>query len=214
MVSRTRFLAGVLTLLGALAATPAGATGLTPVAAAATTCDPANPNADLATSVTYPLSVGVGGTVVYAITVQNVGPCAAPNVTIDTVYGDGGAQMATWKSNTGVCATVSGGFPCNVGSLDPGGTVSFASTYTVNPIPTTIIQTYVNNEFLSTSDVSDLGSNCVTNNPDLGPYCAGDSGPLNTTISGISQGCSSAGAGGLAGLLAMLALGFTRRRRA
>ena len=209
MASRTKFLAGVLVLLGALGASPAVAMDFTPLASAAVTCgSPAV--ADLATLITGPASVGEGGTITYAVRVENTGPCVAPNVTIDTANGGGasGTVLANWTSNAGACTAVDAdsgtGFPCNLGNMDPGAVITFTSTYTVGSVPSSskIITTYVSMQFLSTSDVTDSGS-----------AGGGLSNTVNTNITGIPQGCSTAGVGGLAGLLAMLALGVTRRKR-
>jgi uncharacterized repeat protein (TIGR01451 family) len=80
--------------------------------------------ADLAITKTGPASVNAGSNVVYTITVTNAGPLPATN----TFVTDATPPGLTFVSNTGACTTA---FPCALGTINAGQTVTITSTFHV-----------------------------------------------------------------------------------
>jgi fibronectin-binding autotransporter adhesin len=86
-----------------------------------------NTGADVSVSKSGPATANLGATVVYTITVNNAGPVAANDVTLD----DPTPSRLTRVSVTGACTT----FPCSLGTLAAGQSVVVTATYTINPGP-------------------------------------------------------------------------------
>lgn len=102
----------------------------------ATSFDPDNSNnsstkvtnvgaqADLSVLKSGPASVSPGQNIVYTVIVSNAGPSPATNV----IVSDPTPVGVAFQSNSGGCATP---YPCNLGTLSSGQSVSITSTYTV-----------------------------------------------------------------------------------
>jgi uncharacterized repeat protein (TIGR01451 family) len=121
---------------------PASYAGANPIAntatASSTTADPdgANnaqtasvsvdaPSADVVITKTGPASVIPGQTVVYTISVTNNGPSDAASVSV----ADPTPAGLTFVSNSGACAAF---FPCALGTMSPGATLTITTTYQVS----------------------------------------------------------------------------------
>ena len=134
-------LAGQTAAITATFAVPAGYTTPNPivntatVTTTATEVDSSNNSATATTAVTTPsadLSITKTGEAVarpgdqlsYVLTVTNNGPAAAQAVIVD----DPPAAGLTFVSNTGACTTP---FPCSLGTLAAGATVTITSTFAV-----------------------------------------------------------------------------------
>lgn len=81
------------------------------------------PQADLKITKSGPPTVGAGGTLVYTITATNLGPSDASAVTVSDATPNG----TTFVSNAGGCTTA---FPCSLGTLTAGQSVTITSTFT------------------------------------------------------------------------------------
>jgi len=104
-----------------------------------TDTDSATPAADLAVVKTGPAGVTPGNNVVYTIVVTNNGPADAQNVQVADVTPSG----LTFSGNSGACTTA---FPCSLGTLTNGQSVTITSTFAVpasytapNPIANTAV---------------------------------------------------------------------------
>jgi uncharacterized repeat protein (TIGR01451 family) len=82
--------------------------------------------ADLAITKTGPAGVTAGQNITYTVGVTNNGPSAAVGVTVS----DPDPLNLTFVSNSGACVTP---YPCNVGTLNSGQTVTITSTYSTSP---------------------------------------------------------------------------------
>ncbi len=80
--------------------------------------------ADLSILKSGPASVSPGQNIVYTINISNAGPSPATNV----IVSDPSPVGVAFQSNSGACATP---YPCNIGTLNAGQSVSITSTYTV-----------------------------------------------------------------------------------
>ena len=80
--------------------------------------------ADLAINKSGPPSATPGTPVVYNITVTNLGPSGAANVTVSDPTPPG----LTFGSNSGACTSA---FPCNVGTLNAGQSATITTTFNV-----------------------------------------------------------------------------------
>lgn len=77
-------------------------------------------NADLGIAITAPPTAGA--TVAFTVTVTNNGPSDAAGVTVSHAPSAG----LTFASNSGACTTA---YPCSLGTLTPGQSATFTSTY-------------------------------------------------------------------------------------
>jgi len=84
------------------------------------------PSADLAIAKSGPTGVVSGQNVVYTVTVTNYGPSQATSV----VVSDPTPANLTFVSNSGACT---GAYPCNIGTLNSGQSVTITSTYSTSP---------------------------------------------------------------------------------
>jgi uncharacterized repeat protein (TIGR01451 family) len=131
---------------------------------------------DLAITKSGPASATPGAPVVYTITVSNLGPSPAANVTVS----DPTPAGLTFASNAGACTSA---FPCNVGTLNPSQSATITSTFNV---PATYsASTIVNTATVSSSsNDTNSGNNSssvttpVTQQADVGIT---KSGPATTT---------------------------------
>ncbi len=82
------------------------------------------PQANLSITKSGPASVNAGQNIVYTITVTNAGPTAATG----TVVSDPTPVGIAFLSNANGCTTA---FPCNLGTLNAGQSVTITSTYNV-----------------------------------------------------------------------------------
>jgi uncharacterized repeat protein (TIGR01451 family) len=81
-------------------------------------------SADLRIQKTGPATVDAGGMIVYTLTISNLGPDAVP----DAVVTDPTPAGLVFQSALAPC---SGGFPCTVGAVGAGASVTFTATYAV-----------------------------------------------------------------------------------
>jgi uncharacterized repeat protein (TIGR01451 family) len=103
------------------------------------------PQANLSITKTGPASVSAGQNIVYTIVVNNAGPSAATA----TVVSDPTPVGVAFLSNTGGCTTA---YPCSLGPLNPGQTVTITSTYNV---PNSYASPSVSNTATVSSSVND-----------------------------------------------------------
>jgi uncharacterized repeat protein (TIGR01451 family) len=105
---------------------------------------------DLSIAKTGPASATPGLPVVYTITVSNLGPSAAANVTVSDPTPSG----LSFVSNTGACTTP---FPCNVGTLNASQSATITTTFLV-------AANYASPSIVNTASVSSASSDGNTNN--------------------------------------------------
>jgi uncharacterized repeat protein (TIGR01451 family) len=115
--------------------------------------------ADLNVTKSGTTSVNPGQNVVYTIVVHNTGPSPAAN----TVVSDPTPPGIAFISNSGACTNP---YPCNLGTLAAGQTVSITSTYTVP-------NNYANPTIVNTANVSS-----TVNDPDS----TNDASTATTTV--------------------------------
>ncbi len=104
---------------------------------------PLSPLADLAVVKTGPASAFSGSTVVFTVAVTNLGPSNAANV----IVADPTPSGLAFVSNTGACTTA---YPCSLGSVAAGATLTITTTYTV-PLGYTSPDPIVNTATVSSS---------------------------------------------------------------
>ncbi len=148
-----------------------------------------NPNPTTSTA-DIAISVNGGSNFSYSITVNNLGPSAAPDVTVFNVPPSGIGPATT----SGDC---SGAFPCQLGTIAVGSSKSFTAKFNVPAIypgPRSI-----SSSFTAASAVPD-------------PVTSNNSATATSTQGG--GGCNSSGAVGLSSIaaLAAIALALARRR--
>ena len=104
-----------------------------PTPAIATDIDPIELRADLSVTTTGPATVVAGDHITYTLTVHNAGPSAAADVLLEDLV----PVELTFVSATGPCTA----FPCSLGTLAAGATVSAQVTYAVPAIylPDTVV---------------------------------------------------------------------------
>jgi uncharacterized repeat protein (TIGR01451 family) len=122
-------------------------------------------DADVAITKVGPPTVSAGNTIDYTIVVRNNGPSDAVNVAVM----DPTPAGLTFVSNAGGCATP---FPCSLGTLTPGATVTIVSRFIVPSgytAPTTITNTAT---VTTTTPDSNAANNSATANTTLGSASA------------------------------------------
>ena len=97
-----------------------------PTPAIATDIDPIELRADLSVTMTGPATVVAGDHITYTLTVHNAGASAAADVLLEELV----PVELTFVSTTGPCST----FPCSLGTLPAGATISAQVTYAVPAI--------------------------------------------------------------------------------
>jgi len=149
-----------------------------------------NPNPNLTTSFAdIAISVNGGSNFTYNITVNNVGPSAAADVTVFNVPPSGIGPATT----SGDC---SGAFPCQLGTIAVGSSKSFTAKFNVPAIypgPRSI-----SSSFTAASAVPD-------------PVTSNNSASATSTQGG--GGCNSSGAVGLSSVVALAAIALALGRR-
>jgi uncharacterized repeat protein (TIGR01451 family) len=101
--------------------------------------------ADLKVTKTGPASANTGQNITYTVTVNNQGPSPATNTVVTDVTPTGLAFI----SNSGGCTTA---YPCNLGTINAGQTVTIMSTYS---IPPNFAGTSVTNTASASSSIND-----------------------------------------------------------
>jgi uncharacterized repeat protein (TIGR01451 family) len=115
---------------------------------------------DVSVSKTGPASAIPGQQVSFTVTVTNLGPAAAANVTVN----DPATPGLTFVSNSGGCASA---YPCSLGTLANGATVGITSTYS---IPSNATGSVSNTATVSTTTPeSNASNNSSTANVSLTP---------------------------------------------
>ncbi len=147
-----------------------------------------NPN-PTTSSADVAISVNGGSNFSYNITVNNLGPSAAADVTVFNVPPSGIGPATT----SGDC---SGAFPCQLGTIAVGSSKSFTAKFNV---PSIYPARSISNSFTAASAVPD-------------PVTSNNSASATSTQGG--GGCNSSGAVGLSSVaaLAAIALALARRR--
>ncbi|MGN6520930.1 MAG: DUF7507 domain-containing protein [Dokdonella sp.] len=107
-------------------------------------------SADLVLTKTGPANATAGGSVIYALQVQNAGPDAAANVVLD----DPTPPDLVFVGASAPCAS---GFPCNLGTLASGAGAIVTVTYAVAPTASGAVTN--NASVSSTTPDPDLGNN-------------------------------------------------------
>ena len=120
-----------------------------PTPAIATDIDPIELRADLSVTTTGPATVVAGDHITYTLTVHNAGPSAAADVLLEELV----PVELTFVSATGPCTA----FPCSLGTLAAGATVSAQVTYAVPA--TYLADTVVSAARVSSSTVDPNESN-------------------------------------------------------
>jgi uncharacterized repeat protein (TIGR01451 family)/uncharacterized protein (TIGR03382 family) len=142
------------------------------------------------------LASGAQGTYTFVIT--NPGPSKAPAVTATNAV-----SGMTFVSNSGDCT---GAFPCNLGDLDPGATRTITSVF----------QAGAGNNLTTSVTVASSANYNATNDTALltiNPTASPDAGTGGNGGSSAIIGCGAAPAGPMAGLTALMALGWLVARR-
>ncbi|HEX7136737.1 MAG TPA: DUF11 domain-containing protein, partial [Vicinamibacterales bacterium] len=119
------------------------------------------PQADVSIVKSGPASTSTGQNIVYTTTVTNNGPLAASNVFVTDATPSG----LTFVSNSGACTST---FPCALGSLNAGQSVTITSTYNV---PASYSGTSITNTASVSSSTFDgnTGNNSSTANTSVVP---------------------------------------------
>jgi uncharacterized repeat protein (TIGR01451 family) len=132
---------------------------------------------DLSINKSGPPSATPGAPVVYNITVTNLGPSAAANVTVS----DPTPAGLTFGSNSGACTSA---FPCTIGTLNAGQSATIVTTFNVPP-------SYANTSITNTATVSSAAVDANSGNDSstvITPVTAQadvqvtKSGPATTTV--------------------------------
>jgi uncharacterized protein (TIGR03382 family) len=184
--------------------------------------------ADLEAKFTGPTTAAEGATVVYDVTVTNLGPCLSQDVwVLSDAYGSSPyvSTTATCLNNPPDGLTVEDD-GCQLGDIAVGTPVTFTKTYTIPNMATDAINLYHPNGVTLSRKVLNTAvttpplpartmktAALATKDYDLDNNSAG----LRTVVIQPASGCSSSGTGGSATLLmlgAALIMAFRRRRTA
>jgi uncharacterized repeat protein (TIGR01451 family) len=79
---------------------------------------------DMALSMTGPISINSGGNATYSITISNLGPNFAPQVTVND-FVPVGATFVSGTPSQGACSLLGSQFQCNLGGMVVGGSATF-----------------------------------------------------------------------------------------
>ena len=157
-----------------------------------TTAVDRTPECDVSVDKTGPPSAAVGSTVTYTLVASNAGPDAAADVVLD----DPAPAGLTFASADGPCA---GGFPCTLGTLDPGQTVTVHATYDIpasytgSDITNTATVTTTTDQTDTTNDSDDETTPIGADPVDLvvdkqGPTAANPGDDITYTITVTNRG--------------------------
>jgi uncharacterized repeat protein (TIGR01451 family) len=139
--------------------------------------------ADLSVAKSGPASVLKGQNIVYTVTVSNAGPLAATSVVVT----DATPAGLTFVSNSGACATP---YPCSLGTITAGQTVSITSTYNV---PSGYTPASITNTAAVSSTTADLNS---TN--DAASFTTSVASPSSADLSIVKTGAATLDSSGVA----------------
>ena len=121
---------------------------------------------DMAISMTGPASINSGGNATYAITVSNLGPNFAPQVTVND-FVPVGATFVSGTPSQGACVLLGSQFQCNMGGMVVGGNA------------TLVIVLNVTSAVTNTATVS---ANDAAGNPLTDPSPVNNTANLSTSI--------------------------------
>ena len=128
---------------------------------------------DLGVTKTGPASAGVGQSITYTIVVNNGGPSPTDNVVVT----DPTPANLTFVSNSGACTTA---FPCSLGTIAAGATMTITATYTVNGGAGSNVTNTASVTTTSTDNVSANNTSSVVTFIDLADVSVSKSGPATT----------------------------------
>jgi uncharacterized repeat protein (TIGR01451 family) len=125
---------------------------------------------DMAISMTGPASINSGGNAVYTLTINNLGPSFAPQVTV-VDFVPAGATFVSGTPSQGACGTLGSQFQCNLGGVLAGGsaTVSVALNVTA-----------------AITNTATVNANDAAGNPVSDPSPVNNTASFSTTITAPS----------------------------
>lgn len=179
--------------------------------------------ADLAVTFTGPEVAGENQDVEYTVTVTNNGPCVSEDVwVLSKAYGSAPFVSATWTClNTPEEGATFEDVGCQLGNIDVGAAnaKTFKKTYHIPSMPSDANSLYHPNGVALGRRVADPAPDAAPNavvsaslkTKDL--KTSNNTSTLDTWVHQKGSGCSTSGAGGPTGLLALGALGLLFRRR-
>jgi uncharacterized repeat protein (TIGR01451 family) len=136
-------------------------------------------NADLAITKTGPATANSGSAVAYTLTITNNGPSAAVNVVVADTAGSG-------LSFTGASGACPAGFPCFVGNLASGQSVTTVANYTVTaPSGSVTNSAQVTG---STADTNNANDNASVTTQVIASPCAQQAPSLTAPANGATVG--------------------------
>jgi len=113
------------------------------------------PAADVRIGVTGPLSTTAGTKAIYTITVSNSGPDTATSVAVTATASPG----LTFSGNSGACL---GSFPCNIGTLSAGQSVTIHTAWDIAASATGSVQLTVNANSAADANASNNSASAIT----------------------------------------------------
>lgn len=133
--------------------------------------------ADLSINKSGPATVTPGQNIVYTVSVTNAGPSPATAVTV----ADNTPIGLAFQSNSGACATA---YPCSLGTLNAGQTMTITSTYTVpgNYSGATITNTASVSSSVNDPNLTDNSSSKITTVTQAADLSITKSGPASTGL--------------------------------
>jgi uncharacterized repeat protein (TIGR01451 family) len=121
---------------------------------------------DMAISMTGPSSINQGGNASYTLTINNLGPNFAPQVTVND-FVPAGATFASGTPNQGACSLLGSQFQCNLGGIVANGSASL---------------TVVLNVTSAITNTATVQANDAAGNPVTDPVPVNNTASFSTTI--------------------------------
>ena len=121
---------------------------------------------DMAISMTGPAGINSGGNATYSITVNNLGPNFAPQVTVNE-FVPAGATFVSGTPSQGACALLGSQFQCNMGGMVVGGSATL---------------TVVLNVTSAITNTATVSANDAAGNPLTDPSPVNNTASFNTSI--------------------------------
>jgi uncharacterized repeat protein (TIGR01451 family) len=121
---------------------------------------------DMAISMTGPAGINSGGNATYSITVNNLGPNFAPQVTVNE-FVPAGATFVSGTPSQGACALLGSQFQCNLGGMVVGGSATL---------------TVVLNVTSAITNTATVSANDAAGNPLTDPSPVNNTASFNTSI--------------------------------